>query len=127
MINDELIQEAVDIITDKILTPVLYMYIDNEAFEFVCFADPNTDEAVFIEAETEIYEKLGIVAEIVDIRYFDESDRVQITQTAEPVYSANELCHMVFEKAMIVDEEHMMSLKREIIERKNDTGTYYIN
>lgn len=127
MINDEQLQEAVDIITEKILTPVLYMYIDNEVFEFVCFPDNDADDNDFAAAEAEIFVQLGIIAEIVDIRSFDESDRVEITQTAELVYSATELCHILFEKAMFIDEQNMLSLKREIVERKNDTGTYYLN
>lgn len=126
MINDEIITEAVGIILDKILTPVIYMYAD-EAIEFICFADGKTEEQAFLDAESALMIDLGINAEIIDIRSFDEADRVEVTQTAELVYAESELIKTLFESAMAADKERLIMRKNEVIDRKSDTGTYYLS
>ncbi len=126
MINDEIIAEAVGIILDKILTPVIYMYAD-EAIEFICFADGKTEDQAFLDAESALMIDLGINAEIIDIRSFDEADRVEVTQTAELVYAESELIKTLFESAMAADKERLIMRKNEVIDRKSDTGTYYLS
>lgn len=126
MIDNETLSEAVNIILDRILTPVLYMYAD-EAIEFICFPDANTTDEEFAETEYALLKNLGINAEIIDIRSFDEADRVEITNTATLLYAENDLVKMVFETAMNADKERLMLSKHETLSRKNETGTYYIN
>lgn len=126
MIDETTLTDAVNIILDRILTPVLYMYED-EALEFICFPDINTAEEDFRDTEEALFLNLGIKAEIIDIRSFDESDRVEITNTAELLYSENDIVKLLFETAMTADKERMMGFKRETIKRRNETGTYYIN
>ncbi len=126
MIDNETLNEAVNIILDRILTPVLYMYED-EALEFICFPDSNITEEDFANTEAALYTNLGINAEIVDIRSFDETDRVEITNSACLLYAENDLVKMLFETAMNVDKERMIAFKSETLLRKNETGTYYIN
>lgn len=124
--NDEVLQAAVDIITEKILTPVLYMYIE-EVVEFICFSDSKTPQEDFDEAERAIYTALGLKCEIVDIREFDEADRLEITKTAEAVYTADPILRSLLESAMAADVQHIALKKAAYLERKNDTGTYYVN
>ena len=126
MINDETVDKAVEIILDRILSPVIYMYAD-EAIEFICFADGNTQEQDFLDAEAALMINLGISAEIIDIRSFDEADRVEITQTAELVYAQSELMKTLFESAMAADKERVITEKTKIIDRKADTGSYYLS
>lgn len=126
MIDDNTLQEAIDIILDRILTPVLYMYAD-EVLEFICFADNNISDEDFRETEEALLFNLGITAEIIDIRSFDENDRVEITNTATLLYAEDDLVKMLFEAAMSADKERMIGFKRETLTRKNETGTYYIN
>ena len=126
MINDETVDKAVEIILDRILSPVIYMYAD-EAIEFICFADGNTQEQDFLDAEAALMINLGISAEIIDIRSFDEADRVEITQTAELVYAQSELMKTLFESAMAADKERVITEKTKIIDRKTDTGSYYLS
>lgn len=126
MINDETVDKAVEIILDRILSPVIYMYAD-EAIEFICFADGNTQEQDFLDAEAALMINLGISAEIIDIRSFDEADRVEITQTAELVYAQSDLMKTLFESAMAADKERVITEKTKIIDRKADTGSYYLS
>ena len=126
MIDKITLNEAVNIILDRILTPVLYMYED-EALEFICFADVNTPEEDFHDAEKVLFQALGINAEIIDIRSFDETDRVEITENAELLYSENDMVKLLFEAAMSADKERSMNFKRDVLKRRGETGTYYIN
>ena len=121
------LQTAVDIITERILTPVLYMSIDNEAIEFICFCDSKTCEEDFRNTELEIYNAVGLCCEIVDIRAFDENDRVEIVSNHQPVYSANDFVRLIFENAMYNDLHHAEEEKRTMIERKKETGSAYIH
>ena len=102
------------------------MYED-EALEFICFADVNTPEEDFRDTEEALFLNLGIKAEIIDIRSFDESDRVEITNTAELLYSENDVVKLLFETAMTAYKERMINFKRDTLKRRNETGTYYIN
>lgn len=118
---------AIDIITERILTPVLYMFIDDEAVEFVCFCDSKTCEEDFRATELEIYNAVGICCEIVDIRAFDENDRVEIISNHQPVYSADDFVRLIFENAMYNDLHRAEEEKRTMIERKRETGSAYIH
>ena len=126
MIDNDTLQEVVNIILDRILTPVLYMYAD-EVLEFICFADNNISDEEFRATEEALLFNLGITAEIIDIRSFDENDRVEITNTATLLYAEDDIFKMLFEAAMSADKERMLGFKRETLTRKNETGTYYIN
>lgn len=126
MISEETINKAVDIILDKILTPVLYMYAD-DIVEFVCFTDSGLDEEVFRKTEEILYEVLGLKCEILDIRVFSEFERVEIINSATFLFAEDELVKSLFEAAMIADNERAQSVKELAIERKAETGSYYYN
>ncbi|MDD6564894.1 MAG: hypothetical protein PUF08_07420 [Clostridiales bacterium] len=126
MIDEKTLNEAINIILDRILTPVLYMYED-EALEFICFADSNISDEDFYEAERALYVNLGINAEVIDIRSFDECDRVEITKTAILLYAEDELVKTLIETSISADKERLMAIKRLTVTRKNETGTYYLS
>ncbi len=126
MIDENLLSDAISIILDRILTPVLYMYED-EVLEFICFPDSNISDKEIADTEAALFTNLGIFAEIVDIRTFDENDRVEITETAQLLYTENDFVKMMFETAMQVDRERVNLSKRTSIQRMEETGTYYIN
>ena len=125
-IEGELLNEIVGVITERILTPVLYMYCD-ELVEFVCFCDMNMPIDELRETEREVYDRFGVGAEIVDIREFDESDRMDIVMNAEIVYTANDIIRTLFEGAMFADMEASNKRRGEVIDRINKTGTYYMH
>ncbi|MGN0162127.1 MAG: hypothetical protein ACI4EA_00915 [Candidatus Ornithomonoglobus sp.] len=126
MINETELKTAVDIITERILTPVLYMY-EEEVTEFICFSDSNAPQEDFDEAERVVFETLGLQCEIVDIREFPESDRLEIATTARAVYTADPFVQMLFENAMYADVQRIIDERSSIIQRKSDTQSYYLN
>lgn len=123
---EEDLQTAVDIVTERILTPVLYMFID-EVIEFVCFCDSKTSDEDFRATELEIYNSLGLCCEIVDIRAFDANDRVEIVSNHRPVYTADDFVKIIFENAMYNDLHMMEEEKRIMLERLNETGSAFIH
>ena len=120
------LQSAIEIVTERILTPVLYMFVD-EVIEFVCFCDSKTSEEDFRSTELEIFNALGICCEIVDIRAFDANDRVEIVSSNQPVYSADDFVKLIFENAMYNDLHQEEEEKRILLERINQTGSAYIH
>ena len=124
--DENMLIKAIDIITERILTPVLYMYED-EAVEFICFCDTNISIEELRETERAVYTELGGNVEILDIREFDESDRWDIIVSSRLVYAANELIKMAFEQAMLADLEKRTNIRNEILKRYDETGTYYAN
>lgn len=126
MTEEEKLAEAVDIILENILTPIIYMYLD-EVVEFIVFCDYDTPAEVFRRTEEIIYFNLGLNVEIIELREFDEGDRVDIAESAYIVYAENESMPMLFETAMTADVEMMQLWKKELLKRKTDTGTYYIS
>lgn len=126
MNNEQSLQEAVNIILDRILTPILYVFRD-EILEFVCFPDSKTNPEDFYDTEKAIYENLGLRTEILDIRDFPEEERMEIINNAELAYAEDDLVKMLFETAMIADNDRTQNYKKELISRKNETGSYYIS
>ncbi len=126
MIEEEKLVGAIETILDNILTPIIYMYVD-EVIEFVCFCDGNVDDDVLRKTEEIIYTNYDIRAEVLDIREFDESDRCEIVTNAELVYAVDDVVKMLFETAMFTDMKSIMEEKRAALERKFETGTYYLN
>ncbi len=126
MINETELQTAVEIITERILTPILYMY-EEEVTEFICFSDSNAPQEDFDEAERVVFETLGLKCEIIDIREFPESDRLEIASAAQTVYSADPFVQMMFESAIHADVQRLADEKSLLIQRKSDTKSYYLN
>lgn len=126
MIDENKLVGAIETIIDNVLTPVIYMYMD-EVIEFVCFLDGNVDDEVLRKTEETIYLNYGIRAEVLDIREFDENDRCDIVTNAELVYAVDDIVKMLFETAMFADIEAITEEKRAAIRRKTETGTYYVN
>ena len=127
MTYEEMLDKAIDIILENILTPVLYMY-DDEVTEFIVFSDSRVmDGEVFRRTEAEISFNLGMNVEIIDMREFDQSDRMEIMLNAELLYSESDVMLASFEKALFEDMELQTFEKIIAIERKNETGTYYLN
>lgn len=124
---NEKLEKAVDIILENILTPVLYMYED-EIIEFIVFSDSRAmSDDVFRRTEAEIYFNLGLNTEITDIREFESSDRTDIMTNAELLFSESDEMLSAFEAALFEDMEIQAFDKIIAIDRKNETGTYYLN
>lgn len=127
MTYEEKLVEAVDIILENILTPIIYLYLD-EIAEFIVYSDSRAlaDETLH-NTEELIYKNLGIKVEIVDMREFDEADRSSIVMNADIAYAESDEMLELFENAMFEDLEMLAADKLFALDRKNETGTYYLS
>lgn len=121
-----LIAAAADIILENILTPILYYYVD-EVYEFILFSDANTSIDCFRRTEEAINLNLGINAEIIDLREFDMSDRLDIVHDAYLAYCEDDTTEKMFQSAMLADMYSYELTKQLAIKRKRETGSYYIS
>ncbi len=127
MTYEEKLAEAVDIILENILTPIIYFYLD-ELAEFIVYSDGRalSDETLH-STEDLIYKNLGIKVEIVDMRQFDKADRSRIVMNADIAYTESDEMLELFENAMFEDLEMLVADKLFAIDRKTETGTYYLS
>lgn len=125
MMTEDRIEKAAQIISERILTPVLYMY-EEEVTEFICFCDANTAREDFEAAQTAVYNALGIGCEIVDIREFSEWERVEIMSSSRLIYTADPMLHAMFETALCADMQGSINEKNAMLEREKRAGSYYL-
>ena len=124
--NKEMIAEAVSIITERLLTPVIYYLDYGYKADFVCFFEIDVEEEEIYKTEEAITEKTGVASQVVDIREFEPFDAADIVSDGELVYSENSTMEGMF-RAAIMTELQLRSAQKEIfIERKNVTNTLYI-
>ncbi len=126
MIDDKIKDEIVSIFNERILSPVLYMTEYDDAVDLICFLDRNIDEKDISGAERAMYAAVGKPFEIVDIREFDEADRIEIIRSAELLYSEDGLIEMIFEQSMLEDFEIMMKEREEAHIRYEDSRSPYV-
>lgn len=124
--NTELKTKATDIITENILTPVLYLLEDDYQYEFVCFCDNNMDFEVIARTETELNALLQKNTVVIDIREYCEADRVEIIREAELIYTANPMFERIFEMSMAEDYRRAAIEKTELLKRYENSGTVYL-
>lgn len=122
----ENIETAVRLITEKILTPVLYMLEYDDRVNFICFYDKNIKTKDLYDVSAKLTDLLGMPAEIVDIREFSEADRLEILKTAELVHSEDPLIEQLFVASMTEDFRIAVREKTQMIERNDKTGTYFV-
>lgn len=124
--NKEMIADAVNIINDRLLTPVIYYLDYGYKADFVCFFEIDVDEEEIYKTEEAITKKTGVASQVVDIREFEPFDAADIVADGELVYSENSTMEGMF-RAAIMTELQLRSAQKEIfIERKNVTNTLYI-
>ncbi len=124
--NTELKQKAIEIITEHILTPVLYLLEDDYQNEFVCFCDTNMDFAVVSETEMLLSEVLQKNTVVIDIREYCEADRMEIINEAELIYTANPMFERIFELSMAEDFRRVAVQKAELLKRYDNSGSVYL-
>lgn len=124
--NADLKTKATELITENILTPVLYLIEDEFQYEFVCFCDNNMDFDVIAKTESELNMLLNRNTVIIDIREYCEADRMEIIREAELIYTANPIFERVFEMSMAEDYRRVAVEKAEILKRYENSGTVYL-
>ena len=122
----ETVNKAVRLISKRILTPVIYLSEYDGGAEFICFCDGNITMQELYDAEQELSKAIDMHVEILDIREFSESERLEILQDCELVYSENPFIEHLFAKSMMEDFRRILEEKHDMIVRKQDNGSYFL-
>ncbi len=120
------IDKAVKIISKRVLTPIIYLSEYDGGAEFICFCDGNITIQELYDAEQELSKAIDIHSEILDIREFCESERVEIIDNCKLIYSEDEFIEQLFAGSMLADYRKMLEEKRDMFIRKQDNGSYYL-
>ena len=123
---EEQIDTAVKLLCEKVLTPILYMIEYDDKINFICFCDKNIKLNELYSVSTELMEILKRPVEIIDIREFSEADRIEILKTAQLVYSEDPVIEQIFVASMAEDLREVLTEKFSMIDRKEKTGTYFL-
>ena len=124
--DDKMKSEIVSIFNERILSPVLYMAEYDDVVDLICFCDRNIIIGEVYETEMALHAATGRQFEIVDIREFDEFDRLDIVHNAELIYSEDRLIEKVFEQSMLEDFEIMMREREAAHIRYEDNHSPYV-
>lgn len=126
MMNAKVTSQAVKIILESVLTPVIYMLGDDYEVNFICFCDRNIGDDVLVKTETQLQLLLKRKVEILDIRAFDVSDRLEIIKQAEMVHSESPTIQQLFELSMLKDFKKEYQKKQDMLLRKNECSSMYL-
>lgn len=122
----ELINKLAKIISDNILTPIIYMIENNNVLDFICFCDRNIKMQEIYDVEQQIKELTGKNVEIVDIREFGESERLEVINQAVLIHSEHPLVEKVFANSMVEDFKLAMEKRNNVLVRHRESGTCYL-
>ena len=118
--------QIVKIITDHILTPVIYIDKHENEIDFICFCDMNINLDIICETEEKLTWILNKRAVIADIREYCEAERIEIINEAEIIYSENQVIERLL-AFCVADEFHKFTVQKdEAVRRYHDCGTAYI-
>ncbi len=119
-------KEASDIITENILTPIIYMLEDEYQAEFVCFCDENILSEVFIRTEAQLKRLLNKTVVIFDIREYSPIDRMKIINDGEVIYTANPVFEKMIAASLMEDIQNNQIQKANLLKRYNSSGSVYL-
>lgn len=123
--TDEM-EKAVELLRERILTPVLYVMKYTDKIEFICFCDKNIKMNMIYSVCDELTEILEIPTEIIDIREFSEVDRVEILKSAELAFSEDAFIERVFESSIAEDYRIAVNEKINMLNRYKNSGSCYL-
>ncbi len=124
--KNELSEKIAKIISSNILTPVIYMIETSEVVDFICFCDRHVTIQEIYDVEKLIKDETGITAEILDIREFGESERLEVINHATLIHSEHPMIETIFTQSMLEDFQLAMDERKDVLDRKKETGTCYL-
>ena len=110
----ELKNKLVKIISKNILTP------------FICFCDRNIKMQEIYNVEQQIKEVTSKNVEIIDIREFGESERIEVINQSTLIYSEHPLIEKIFAQSMMEDFKIAMDERKDVQQRYKECGTCYL-
>ncbi len=126
ILTHDMIDKAVKIITEHILTPIIYLLESDDFLSFICFCDRHITMGEIYNAEKMLRDETGINAEIVDIREFSESERLDVVNQAVLIHTEHPMIEGVFTQSMIEDFKIAMQLRNDVLTRHREMGTVYL-
>lgn len=122
----ELRAKMAKIISENILTPIIYMLENDNLIDFICFCDKNITMQDIYDVEQIIKDETGYTVEIIDIREFSESERLEVINHATMIHSEHPMIETIFTQSMMEDYKMAMDARNDVLERKKITGTCYL-
>ena len=116
----------VSIFNEMILSPVIYMVETDDIIDLICFCDRNIIISDIYKAEERLRSEIGKSFEIIDIREFETSDRLDVMQSAELIYSEDIFVAGIFERSMHEDFENMMKEREAAQIRYSDNRSPFV-
>lgn len=117
---------AVQMIHEKILAPVIYMLEDEYRVEFVCFCGAKTEKKSLFEIGEALSKIMSVPVEVVDILEYSPEDGIDIITNGRLVFSEDPLIAQMFEMSVVEDAKKAKKDLLDMINRKAETGTYYL-
>ncbi len=127
MNDSKTINQAVEIISENMVTPVIYKIDTEEHICFVCFLNGKTPYEQVVAAEEKLTHLLNFTAVIMDIREFSECDRIDILEKADMIYCADQNIKRLFELSLMNDSKRAYEEKCSIVDRQKNCNSIYIS
>lgn len=118
--------KIIKIFKEKILTPILYMVQYDDIVDLVCFCDRSITMQTIYDTANKIGKQIDKHVEIIDIREFDEADRLEIMKNAQLLYSEDPIIERIFEESMLEDFRIMLNQREETMSRYIENSTPYL-
>ncbi len=115
-----------NIVSENILTPIIYLLEDNNIISLICFCDRNITMQEIYNVEILIEREVGKPTEIIDIREFSEFERLNVISRAKLIHTVNPMIEQVFMQSMTEDLKIAMEEKKSAIERHKMSGTCFL-
>ena len=122
----EMTEKTARIISENILTPVIYMLESEDTLSFICFCDRHITMQEIYDVEKILKDETGMNAEIVDIREFGESERLEVVNQAKLIHSEHPMIESIFAQSMMEDYKIAMEERKDVLIRQRDMGTFYL-
>ena len=115
-----------NIVSENILTPIIYLLEDNNIISLICFCDRNITMQEIYNVEILIEREVGKPTEIIDIREFSEFERLNVISRAKLIHTVNPMIEQVFMQSMTEDLKPAIEEKKSAIERHKMSGTCFL-
>ncbi len=126
MIEFNKLLQAVRMIENSIITPVIYLNETEFKAEFICFSSEEVTEDDLFRVGESVSRILEKPAEVVDIMEYNANDRMDIITNAELVYSDDPIVEQMFTMSMAEEHRRLYEQKQNMLRRKNESGSYYL-
>lgn len=118
---------VIRMITDELLTPVIYMDETDDAVEFIgFFYDKQHEEEFAYKMRNRIEELCGKRVVLSDLKEYNATDRIDILSQTELIYSADPSMEKMVSMCVMEDYEKFEDEKTAALDRQSRLGVPYL-